>query len=316
MRFTVYVKSRKISRSVCRSSTATTWFIVICSRATVKNLWKTTDLIVLYSGRQNTWKLADFGLTASSTSRENYMPQSHRRRGASTYRAPEMLSEHPRYRSKVDIWSMGCILYELVSLESAINVKSVSTHLTATFQKPFQRLFSVFILDMLCMDPHKRPSARELQELFRELRHSCETPKNQPSSWTQADSPSYVGDRPTSHQNIWLLTRPIDYLRFSSIGKSGSYDALQHWGLLITEHSGVNIQAMLKAGPSADDDTLGTISELNCPKHGITEVSVSRTITVSTFRRKWRFFATQYVGITEMTNDNIQAIGTFPSQSI
>jgi serine/threonine protein kinase len=75
---------------------------------------------VLYSHRQESWKLADFGTAAEGTSRRGWTTNA--RRGTACYRAPEVINEvRPLYNNKSDIWALGCILYKLVTKEKAFN---------------------------------------------------------------------------------------------------------------------------------------------------------------------------------------------------
>jgi serine/threonine protein kinase len=68
-------------------------------------------ILVLYSRYQRTWKIADFGLTAAATSK--LAVTTLYQRGTPGYRAPEILSDDPKFTNKVDIWAMGCILFRL-----------------------------------------------------------------------------------------------------------------------------------------------------------------------------------------------------------
>ena len=71
-------------------------------------------LLVLFSQEKNRWKIADFGLTCEGTSK--HLRTTTAARGTAGYRAPELLrDERAGYNNKVDIWSIGCILYELAS---------------------------------------------------------------------------------------------------------------------------------------------------------------------------------------------------------
>jgi serine/threonine protein kinase len=62
------------------------------------------------------WKVADFGLTCEATSTALLFTEfSH---GTPGYRAPEMLEDdNSNFNNKVDIWAMGCILFELATGE-------------------------------------------------------------------------------------------------------------------------------------------------------------------------------------------------------
>jgi serine/threonine protein kinase len=68
--------------------------------------------IVLYCSRSGLWKISDFGLMSAGTTTQAKTTLSGR--GKQGYRAPELLLDSQQcYNKKVDIWSLGCILYEL-----------------------------------------------------------------------------------------------------------------------------------------------------------------------------------------------------------
>src|SRR5271155_2995181 len=134
-----------------------------------KSLWRMTFL-VLFSALSKTWKVGDFGLTAEGTSKRAHATRYAR--GTPCYRAPELLRERAEYSNKVDIFAMGCILFELAtggrkafaddinayefySSHSALKFpfEFVSTTETANFQ------FSPAIRAMLNKDSLERPSA-------------------------------------------------------------------------------------------------------------------------------------------------------------
>jgi serine/threonine protein kinase len=71
---------------------------------------------VLYSFQDHLWKLADFGLSAEGTSKRPLTTVNAS--GTSGYRAPELVRELT-YTNKVDIWAMGCILFELIFARKA-----------------------------------------------------------------------------------------------------------------------------------------------------------------------------------------------------
>ena len=68
---------------------------------------------VLYSPKDGRWKLADFGITAEFTS--NSARSTKEARGSQNYLAPELLAENPIVTIKVDIWGLGCLLYEIAT---------------------------------------------------------------------------------------------------------------------------------------------------------------------------------------------------------
>src|SRR5947207_15755970 len=61
--------------------------------------------LVLYFYCDNTWKLADFGISAPSLTAGVTTAFS---KGTAYYRAPELLSETPKFTNKVDLWALGC----------------------------------------------------------------------------------------------------------------------------------------------------------------------------------------------------------------
>jgi serine/threonine protein kinase len=70
-------------------------------------------MIVFLSLRHNKWQVADFGLTEPGTSKvARYTIDG---RGSEGYRAPEMYRGNPVVSKQADIFSLGCIIYELAS---------------------------------------------------------------------------------------------------------------------------------------------------------------------------------------------------------
>src|SRR5271170_657642 len=68
---------------------------------------------VLYCQKDGNWKVTDFGLSCEATSK---VPRTTRfARGTSSYRSPELIRPFPTFTNKVDIWSVGCIFYELLT---------------------------------------------------------------------------------------------------------------------------------------------------------------------------------------------------------
>src|SRR5579859_3026835 len=77
-----------------------------------------TAALVLYSATDDKWKIADFGISAEGTSDAAHTTQYSR--GTPSYRAPELLMDAKKtYTNKVDIWALGCILYEIAFNQKA-----------------------------------------------------------------------------------------------------------------------------------------------------------------------------------------------------
>ena len=145
-------------------------------------------MVVLYSRKDSVWKLADFGFTSEGTSRSFVYSASGR--GTPGYRAPELLSDtSSTFTNKVDIWSMGCILYELaVGRKAFISDWTVFTYTSSgevdvplddhAFSEKCKANIDRNIRCMLQITPLSRPSAAEL---FEEFCCNCEDPQRHPS---------------------------------------------------------------------------------------------------------------------------------------
>lgn len=139
-------------------------------------LYWTLLMSVLYSIKENQWKLADFGLSAEGTSKSARTTKEGS--GTPRYRAPELVvpGEILRFTNKVDIWALGCVLYELTTLHAAFNddwyIEQYSRCLfepppiETTLIPPFlQHHLSGTISDLLNKDSKSRPSAASIQVL-------------------------------------------------------------------------------------------------------------------------------------------------------
>jgi WD40 repeat protein len=120
---------------------------------------------VLYSYKDRAWKLADFGISSEITTGMITLYS----KGTPGYRAPELLLEYPKYSEKVDIWALGCILYELVvgtkPFSSDIAV-SEYRHSQSLDLEDCEPLFKDSILEMLQMAPESRPTSARLYTSF------------------------------------------------------------------------------------------------------------------------------------------------------
>ena len=118
--------------------------------------------------------MTDFGLSAVGTSK--YFQSTQYARGTTCYRAPELLAENSGYTNKVDIFALGCILFELVNRKKAFSddfsvrrfasLKSYPLwHASMGTGRESNDLKEV-TLQMLDADPRKRPGADTLCQRF------------------------------------------------------------------------------------------------------------------------------------------------------
>jgi len=102
--------------------------------------------------------------------------RSDAQRGTSSYRAPESLM-FATFNDRVDIWALGCVLYELISREKAFKsdwdvclYASQSTKISFPLQLIVDgnahTLLVNLIHEMLQLRPSSRPSAADLRMLF------------------------------------------------------------------------------------------------------------------------------------------------------
>jgi len=128
------------------------------------------------------WKLADFGLSSEGSSKRN-LPTKYSS-GTPGYRAPELMDSEgdpAMYNNKVDIWAMGCILYELARgtrpfnsdwhvLNHRFSNKNMEVILDDSFDIHSIETITKNIVDMLQIDPSDRPSASTMSKNFDQLR--------------------------------------------------------------------------------------------------------------------------------------------------
>jgi len=129
--------------------------------------------LVLYLDGKKLWKIAGFGLSSNVEGKNDCTTE--RGQGTSGYRAPEIL-QRLRFSPKVDIWALGCILYEVMTRNKAFNDDwTVFEH--AHYDKiiTFPNIADLgiqgpFILaevrQMLLSEPTRRPDARSLLPRF------------------------------------------------------------------------------------------------------------------------------------------------------
>lgn len=121
----------------------------------------------MFLGEDNSVKLGDFGLSKIMQSHDfasTYV-------GTPFYMSPEICAAE-RYTLKSDIWSLGCIIYELCSREPPFNAKSHFQLVQRIKEGKFAPLPSVYspelnavIKDCLRVNPDRRPDTAALLNL-------------------------------------------------------------------------------------------------------------------------------------------------------
>jgi hypothetical protein len=136
--------------------------------------------VVLFSIRDQRWKLADFGTTSQATSKR--LNTTHFSRGTSSYRAPEIVVEDSRYNNKADIFAFGCIIYEVVTAHKLFSGDMAVWEYAIKGDPLVARRWpdcdlgsSVHSLGrvasaLLEIDPSKRPSATKVARLLEIIR--------------------------------------------------------------------------------------------------------------------------------------------------
>ena len=88
--------------------------------------------------------------------------------GTPYYASPEVWNDKP-YGTKSDIWSMGCVLYEMITLRPPFRAKNMEGLYKRVVEGRFNRIPSKFTNDLsaivemlLQVNPEKRPSCEEI----------------------------------------------------------------------------------------------------------------------------------------------------------
>ena len=153
-----------------------------CSKSDSSRLeateWFNTFLLqltfpVLYSSKYQTWKITDFGSTEEGASKKAL--QTQYAKGINCYRAPELLRGSPVCTNKVDIWAIGCILFEVISGRKAFEGDRKFKHFDSSavglepllpyrLRSTLCKVVTDLINAILVHDPRQRPTAREIND--------------------------------------------------------------------------------------------------------------------------------------------------------
>jgi NIMA (never in mitosis gene a)-related kinase len=122
----------------------------------------------IFLARVGVIKLGDFGI---SRALESSIDLARTRCGTPYYLSPEIWGGQA-YNSQTDIWSAGCVLYELCTLQKPFQGQNVNQLLVAILQSKYQPLTSRYTDDlrslvarMLSQEPTDRPTAADILQL-------------------------------------------------------------------------------------------------------------------------------------------------------
>uniref|UniRef100_A0A0L0NVU6 non-specific serine/threonine protein kinase n=1 Tax=Candidozyma auris TaxID=498019 RepID=A0A0L0NVU6_CANAR len=128
---------------------------------------KPDNIFMLDSGK--TIKLGDFGLAKMLTSQNDFAKTYV---GTPYYMSPEVLMDNP-YSPVCDIWSLGCVLYELCNLHPPFRAsthlqlqakikKGVIPELSSIYSQQLRKI----IKDCITVDPDMRPTCHDMLEIL------------------------------------------------------------------------------------------------------------------------------------------------------
>ena len=107
----------------------------------------------------NILKIGDYG-HAKSLSRTTQMAATQC--GTLMYMAPELL-DGKEYSHGADIWAMGCIFYEIITLQQAFSsLRDILLAKCKPLPKGLHPRTSRIVSQILVLDPSKRPSADQI----------------------------------------------------------------------------------------------------------------------------------------------------------
>ena len=116
----------------------------------------------------NSIKIGDFGLAKELSSRSQLAQTNV---GTPFYMAPEIMNDKD-YDAKSDIWSLGCLVYELAALRPPFDANNAVSLAVKVNQGKFARIPTRYsrqlmevLTSMLQVDSRKRPSINELESI-------------------------------------------------------------------------------------------------------------------------------------------------------
>jgi serine/threonine protein kinase len=214
-------------------------------------------IFVLYTQRYGLWKITDFGISAEATSWRARGTQFSR--GTSSYRAPELLTETPIFTNKVDIWGLGCILYELCVKKKAFgedwNVQQYVRHPSLPFSShlpnEWHSVVRACIQKLLQVEWQQRPRASVARYDFICHRQTCHSDdSNMIPHWVGLE----IMGKPQVYSSFPLIVDIIFVHGFGGSAK-GTWThpkSRGFWPLWLSKHKGLEHTRVLAFGYDSD----------------------------------------------------------------
>ncbi|GIY14648.1 hypothetical protein CDAR_567131 [Caerostris darwini] len=157
---------------------------------------------ILLNERKNIVKIGDFGISKVLSSKS----KAYTVVGTPCYISPELCEGKP-YNQKSDIWALGCILYELMTLKRPFDASTLPALIMKIMKGSFEPVEGIYshelrklLLSMLNLDHNQRPTAAQImchpvmiKVIFRLYVDIGSIPCNSKSSRTESTS-SNVND--------------------------------------------------------------------------------------------------------------------------
>ena len=175
-----YIANTKRSRGTISEQTVLKWFVQLCSalkyihgRKILHRDLKTQNIFLATVSNEKDFsiKLGDFGIAKilqSTSECANTII------GTPYYLSPELCEDRP-YNEKSDVWALGCVLYEMCTLNHAFDGKSMCALVFKNFERKISTntdWWSIWVFlecaslidQMLQYDANKRPSVAKMLE--------------------------------------------------------------------------------------------------------------------------------------------------------
>ncbi len=165
-------KQKHSVKSPFEESRVLTWFAEIClalqhihAHKVLHRDLKTQNVFLTAKGEV---KVGDFGIARVMQDTSDLAQTAI---GTPYYLSPEMCDKRP-YNSKSDIWSLGCILYEMLTFRRPFDAPNISQLVISILSGKYAPVASHWspevrslLGQMLQLDPEKRPSAAQILAL-------------------------------------------------------------------------------------------------------------------------------------------------------